>query len=208
MVLDKSYHLGRQKGAWKYRLERRTQEVIKAIRMFQPDARELLDVGAADGAMLSKLMDEFHLKHAMGLEYSQELIDCCKDTRLIMVHGNAEDPPFIDCMFDVVVATAVIEHLKKPQVMLAHAARVLRVGGILVLTTPSPFFEKLDSRFRETSHALSWSLSDLRIAVFPLVPIYGKKFMMAPGGFPHEESIEKWWPQSLLMNQLMVAKRV
>jgi 2-polyprenyl-3-methyl-5-hydroxy-6-metoxy-1,4-benzoquinol methylase len=41
--------------------------------------------------------------------------------------------------FDVVIASEVIEHMLEPQLLLENAARHLRPGGMLLLTTPNGY---------------------------------------------------------------------
>jgi SAM-dependent methyltransferase len=49
-----------------------------------------------------------------------------------------EDLPFEDESFDVVVMTEIIEHFHfQPVATLARALRVLRTGGLLLVTTPA-----------------------------------------------------------------------
>ena len=45
---------------------------------------------------------------------------------------------FPDNTFDVAVSTAVFEHLEKPDLAAKEAWRVLKPGGKLIITTPSP----------------------------------------------------------------------
>jgi 2-polyprenyl-3-methyl-5-hydroxy-6-metoxy-1,4-benzoquinol methylase len=45
--------------------------------------------------------------------------------------------------FDTVVSLAVIEHLLEPEKLLENARRHLGDGGLLVITTPTPFGEKV-----------------------------------------------------------------
>ena len=54
------------------------------------------------------------------------------------VQGSATSLPFRAESFDVVLATEVIEHLVRPTVLLDEVQRVLRPGGVAVLTTPNP----------------------------------------------------------------------
>lgn len=44
--------------------------------------------------------------------------------------------PFADASFDTVLSNEVLEHVPEPGEMMAEAARVLKPGGMLVLTTP------------------------------------------------------------------------
>lgn len=51
------------------------------------------------------------------------------------VRGDAEHLPFRDDSFDVVVWSEVIEHLMRPELAVWEVSRVLREGGVLVMTT-------------------------------------------------------------------------
>jgi SAM-dependent methyltransferase len=51
------------------------------------------------------------------------------------VVGEAASPPFADASFDVVVATQMLEHVPDPQRVVREAHRVLRPGGVLLLST-------------------------------------------------------------------------
>jgi SAM-dependent methyltransferase len=53
----------------------------------------------------------------------------------MFVRGNGEGLPFTDASFDVVVMTEVIEHLLRPELAVWEVARVLKPGGVYVMTT-------------------------------------------------------------------------
>jgi len=57
------------------------------------------------------------------------------DPQLFM--GMAQDIPVADGAFDAVVCTEVIEHAPYPDRVIGEIARVLKPGGILVLTFPN-----------------------------------------------------------------------
>jgi SAM-dependent methyltransferase len=52
---------------------------------------------------------------------------------------DAQRLTFPDASFDKVLLSEVIEHLPEPERAIAEAARVLRPGGVLVVSTPSRF---------------------------------------------------------------------
>ena len=115
-VLSSEYHEGRKKKlALKYRLARRTDEVLKAIKEYKSDINSLLDIGTADGLMLNKLCQELNIKMPIGLDFSAELLKTNPHHTSHFVQADACELPFDDGVFDVVVATAVIEPCTRRQ---------------------------------------------------------------------------------------------
>ncbi len=72
------------------------------------------------------------------------------------VVGDAMALPIRSRCADTVLATELLEHLPRPADFLAEAARVLRPGGVLILSTPflEPLHEEPRDFFRFTSHGL------------------------------------------------------
>jgi SAM-dependent methyltransferase/uncharacterized protein YbaR (Trm112 family) len=60
-------------------------------------------------------------------------IDVCADVDLFC---DAHDLPFIEGVFDAVIATAVLEHVFCPERVAAEIHRVLKVGGVLYSELP------------------------------------------------------------------------
>ena len=54
--------------------------------------------------------------------------------------ANALDLSYGDSSFDLIVSCEVIEHVGQPQKMVQEMARVLRPGGIAIMTFPSREF--------------------------------------------------------------------
>ena len=72
-----------------------------------------------------------------------------------LVQGDAQNLPFADRSFDVVVSCETIEHLPRVQAAVAEMYRVTRPGGKLFLTTPNYFnfmgLYEVYARFRHPS---------------------------------------------------------
>ncbi len=74
------------------------------------------------------------------------------------VYGDGMTLPFRKAVFDTVLCNEVLEHVPEPASLLGEAARVLRPGGILLLTTPQTWGLHLEPRdfYRYTCHGLRY----------------------------------------------------
>jgi len=209
------YSEGRKKRkALTYRLRRRADEVIRSMRKYHTgEPKKLLDLGPAEGKSLSYVQDAFPSIHMTGLEFSPELIDACDDERLTMVEGDAMNPQFPDASFDVISATALIEHVESPINMLKTMHALLRPGGIIVITTPDPFFERIAGaigHLDDEAHQETMTCKTLRqyLKDSGFEPVEVGKFMCWPWGFPGEIHIEKILKKIglewILLNQIAV----
>jgi ubiquinone/menaquinone biosynthesis C-methylase UbiE len=214
---DIKYHENRKKKrAFKYRLQRRTQEVLRTIRAYKPSVGSLLDIGTADGEMLNILDTYLDIPLPVGLDISMSLLRFNKNSKLHLVSSDASILPFKERTFDVVTATAVIEHVQDAGAMLKECYRVLcGGGGICIITTPNPFFENIASRIESgyLSAQKTFSIAELQSLLescgFEILK--SDRFMMSPVGFPWETKIERLMKRlglgPVLLNQLVVAKK-
>ncbi len=217
-LLDKEYALQREKKlALKYRLKRRGDETAQAISAFYPSPERILDLGTAEGRMLSRIKARYPSTLCVGLEYSPDLLrlgaSLFRD--ISFIRADAQKMPFSkDATFDVFVAAAIIEHLEDPKEMLRECSRILKPGGILIITTPHPLWDKIAGTLGmiRGDHQSTMSLSALmdlcRKASFEIVKKKG--FMISPIGFPGELLIERLFSilrlDKLLPNQLIVVR--
>jgi SAM-dependent methyltransferase len=61
------------------------------------------------------------------------------DTPLVDLVCNAEDMPLNDNFYDLILCTEVLEHTANPQRIVDECYRVLKPGGVLIITVPSIF---------------------------------------------------------------------
>ncbi len=148
-------------------------------------------------------------------DLSAALLQFVTRIRTGVVRSEASALPFASDSMDVVVATAIIEHVADPDRMIAELGRVLRPGGLLVVTTPTPHLEALATRIGlldDDQHNRTFYAKDLAAlleqAGFKVLDAYG--FMFSPVGFPAETTIERGLRAAglscLLANQLIVAR--
>lgn len=109
----------------------RYDQVVKLVPR-QKNLR-LLDIGCGDGVLLS-LIGRGQL---YGVDTDQDSLDfAAVKVKAKFVKAPAEKLPFSNNYFDGVIATEIIEHLSKPALMLKEIKRVLRLGGLAIITTP------------------------------------------------------------------------
>ena len=218
-VLSSEYHDGRKrKRALKYRLARRTDEVLRVIKAYKNDIDPLylLDIGTADGLMLDRLCQDLNIQMPVGLDFSAELLKTNSHHTSHFIQAEAMELPFDDGVFDVVVATAVIEHVPDAGKMLGECHRVLMEDGLCIITTPDPFFEHIATKIGHLEaehHNETFNLSKLKslCEAQRFTVVKAEKFMMSPIGFPSELAIEKIMKrvmlEFLLVNQMVVLVR-
>ena len=96
---------------------------------------KILDVGAGTGRLATRLAKAGAIVTAV--DVSEAMIERLKIKRLKNIEtviGDAEALPFADASFDIVVAAFLIVHLKDPTRFFDEAYRVLKDGGIFVVT--------------------------------------------------------------------------
>jgi len=121
-----------------------------------PDLESLrvLELGCGDGLFLQRLMAEASCKDVRGTTFRSFDEDYIREREFPAEIASRVDAgvdlnqalPYPDASFDVVVSIEVIEHVEGHRSLCVEAARVLKPGGFLVLTTPN--VHRLASRLR------------------------------------------------------------
>lgn len=181
-----------------YRLKRRTAEVIAAIHKYSSHPEDILDLGTAEGKMLLPVQRSFPSAHCIGIDYSMALLNHGRILfpELNLVCANIQNLDFLKGKkFNVVIAAAVIEHLERPMEMLMSCQRILKPSGVLILTTPHPFWEKMATLLgllkEDHQSVLSPKLIRELCRSANLHILEQKGFMLTPAGFKGERVIEK-----------------
>ena len=112
----------------------------------------LLDVGCGQQPYFQELTT--YASRCIGLEYDRRRYVGTPPA----VWGSALALPFGDQRFDTVFSAQVLEHVPEPARMLAEMARVLKVGGCLILTAPHIWgvHEAPEDYFRFTGYGLGY----------------------------------------------------
>lgn len=108
---------------------------LRAVERYVQRGR-LLDVGAASGAFLSEVAQSSAWQ-AEGVELNAIVAEMARTQGLTVSTGTVESCAFPDNHFDAITLWDVFEHLHSPSDTLAELSRILRPGGILLMSTPN-----------------------------------------------------------------------
>lgn len=112
----------------------RYQQVVNLIP--QKSQQKILDIGCGDGVLLS-LISQKTKSRLFGLDFDQASLDYAKTkVKAKFIQGSAGKIPFKNNLFDLILATEIIEHLSRPELMLQEISRVLKKGGRAIITMP------------------------------------------------------------------------
>ncbi len=102
----------------------------------------ILDLGCGDG-IFAKVFFEKPIE--IGFDISEEEIAAARQFRVYkhLVAGDAHCLPFSSNSIATVFSNSVLEHIPNLGPVLSEVHRVLRPGGLLVLTAPTPDFSNL-----------------------------------------------------------------
>lgn len=119
--------------------ERNTAFYDQCLDLLRASAKgsRLLDVGCGAGQFL-KAAGMFGYD-AVGVEPGDKALEVAERSGLDVMKGSAESlDQFGEGSFDVVTMLDVLEHTRSPHQCIASAARVLKPGGVLLMTYPNP----------------------------------------------------------------------
>lgn len=105
----------------------------------RPGPQRIIDVGCGDGAAthLVKLLDERNT--VIGVDWSAMALAQARARGVLVIQGGVDGGglPLRDASADVVIMSELIEHLVDTDQAIDEARRVLRPGGVLLLSTPN-----------------------------------------------------------------------
>ena len=105
-------------------------------RRYGQHGKRFLEIGSGLGHLVGQLEDSFE---TYGMDINHWAV---KESKAIvgktaLQTASAEEIPFADGAFDVVIIKHIVEHLPNPEKAIAEIGRVTAPGGTLILATPN-----------------------------------------------------------------------
>ena len=161
------------------------------------NGRRVLDAGCGEGHLLERIHQADPAGRFYGVDITEVALQRARERCpwAELVRNNLVQTGFPDAFFDAVVSTEVLEHVFEYRRVLQELNRILKPGGILILTFPNEFLWTVSRFFlrrrpvRVPDHVNSFQPNTLRSQV----------------GMPLEKQINLpfWLPFSLSLTCLM-----
>lgn len=124
----------------KYDTNKRLQVVFnELLKEYDLTDKILLDAGCGTGWFSREAVKRGAIVYSMDLGENllSKVKEKCSSNTII---GSVLDIPFEDNHFDVIISSEVIEHVPEPVKAIQEFHRVLKPGGICVITIPNRFW--------------------------------------------------------------------
>jgi 2-polyprenyl-3-methyl-5-hydroxy-6-metoxy-1,4-benzoquinol methylase len=110
--------------------------VAMLARRYGTRGARLLEVGSGMGHLVAQLEDTFE---TVGLDLNHWAVKESKSVvnKSVLQTASAQELPFEDGVFNVVIIKHIVEHLPNPEKAINEIGRVTAKGGYLILATPN-----------------------------------------------------------------------
>ena len=128
--------------------------------------KRVLDIACGEGYG-SRLMKNWGAASVVGVDVSEEALAVANryfsGEGITFMNHTAEELPFENDSFDVIVSFETIEHLDHPERFLQEIARVVRFDGVVLISCPNdPYYSKNDPQFSNPYHKHAFSFFDFQ----------------------------------------------
>lgn len=123
---------------WHVAKRRLVQSMVKQY-LPSGSGRVALDVGCGTGKLLKEMKQWKRWQRVIGMDGADEALKYCLERGITdCIKANFESKlPLADDSVDLITSLDVVEHVKKDQQLLREFSRVLKPGGLVIVTVPA-----------------------------------------------------------------------
>lgn len=179
---------------------------LQAIKYFPREVQTVLDVGCGKGTGGKVLHERVKCERVIGMDCIPERVEAARAVYDEVIEGSAAELCIEERSVCVIVACELIEHLTDQDATLfvAKAARALRPGGRLVITTPNPSYLRLwltgRSVLDDPAHLSKYKIKDIK----RLMSEHGLKTICVKGTGRVSNMIGTHWPVPWIYGSYML----
>ncbi len=191
----------------------------RQVRIISKMKGKIIDIGCSEGTLTMELAKS---NEVVGVDLCTNALRIAKSKGLTVKEGNAYELPFPDNSFDIAHMSEVIEHILEPLRAMSEVKRVLKSGGVFVMTTPNctSFRDKLlvlaghmQAYSQHSEHVRLYNKRLLEKLVkdsgFKLLGTYGSGFSFPlPFGLSPVTTLFDWLLPAGLMQRVIVVCEV
>ncbi len=117
----------------------RSGKILSLLQKYVPEKKSsIIDCACADGSLMKQLTASGY-SNLKGVDIDDYRSNESRNFAFKAVDICFEKLPWPDFSIDAIVSSQTIEHLENPHFFVREAARVLKPGGIFIVSTPNPF---------------------------------------------------------------------
>ncbi len=114
--------------------DRKTKEIFDILGELDKEGN-LLDVGCSSGEFMHYADIEGFTTY--GVELNRRTAEVAKAHGLNVFNGYLHDAKYEPEFFDVIFLGDVIEHVPSPRTLIEECSRILKKGGVMIISTPN-----------------------------------------------------------------------
>lgn len=116
----------------------RVDRLLEICRKYKVETTAILEIGAGFGTFCAEIKKRNVFKRVVAVEPTPDLAKTCRERGLEVLEQPVEKIELDAAdLFDVVASFEVIEHLFSPADFINNMTRLLKPGGVLMLTCPN-----------------------------------------------------------------------
>lgn len=115
----------------------RAQKVLEICNRVGLKPKTLVEVGSGFGTFCQEITQLNFVDNVIAVEPSKGLAETCRNKGLNVIESPIEQANFEASSVDLVCSFEVIEHLHSPSSFIEKCARIIRKGGMAIITNPN-----------------------------------------------------------------------